>query len=96
MNSDRAKWLLAPGLFMAVAGCAHNPLLEQPGDVAFGEPNRQTMMAQVINPDPYYEDAVPVSSAEHAVQAIDRYRNDSVKQPEGVRTTDVGEGSSSN
>ena len=60
--------------------------------MAFGEPNRQTMMAQVINPNPEYTDPLPGASAEHAQQAIERYRNDEVKQPETTQTSDFGGG----
>ncbi len=50
------------------------------------------MMAQVVNPDPYYEDDL-TTSGEHAADAIERYRNDEVKEPQSVRTTNVGTGS---
>ena len=87
MNTDRFKraaWLAALPL---LAGCASVPsVLEEPGDAAFGEANRQTMMAQVIDPDPVY-DGPMVTSGEHAAQAIDRYRNDAVKEPDTISTT---------
>lgn len=87
MNTDRFKraaWLAALPL---LAGCASVPsVLEEPGDAAFGEANRQTMMAQVIDPDPVHEGPM-VTSGEHAAQAIDRYRNDAVKEPDSIRTT---------
>jgi hypothetical protein len=52
-------------------------------------------MAQVIDPDPVYEtDAV--ASGEVGAAAVERYRNGKVKQPDSIRTTNVGsEGSSS-
>lgn len=62
----------------------------------FGEASRQTLAAQVIDPDPVYDAAVPESSGAHAAQAIERYRTDKVKKPERLRTSDVsGTGSSS-
>jgi hypothetical protein len=73
---------------LALASCATNSMFEEPGDAAFGEANRQTMMAQVIDPDPQYDDLVPVSSGEHAAAAIERYRTDSVKQPEKISTSE--------
>lgn len=50
----------------------------------FGEANRQTMLAQVIDPEPQYE-ADATSSAQHAGQAVERYRTGKVKQPERVK-----------
>lgn len=95
MNIDR---LFKAGLLLALpflAGCASIPSVnEQPGDSTFGEANRQTMMAQVIDPDPVYDEPM-VSSGDHAAQAIERYRTDTVKQPDNIRTTDVGEGGGS-
>lgn len=87
MNTDFARICLA-GLAGALllGGCATNALTEQPGDSQFGDANRHTMMAQVVNPDPVY-DGPAASSGEHAAQAIERYRTDSVKEPETIRTT---------
>lgn len=53
----------------------------------FGEANRQTMIAQVIDPEPEYEYLDPETSGDHAADAIDRYRNDRVKRPQRVSTT---------
>ena len=78
--------IAATALFMATA-CADNSMFDRPGDAAFGEANRQTMMAQVVNPDPVYEDEM-TTSGEHAAQAVERYRTDTVKQPEGISTTE--------
>ncbi len=81
----------AAALFVlpALAGCAAHSMFEQPGDAAWGEANRQTMMAQVIDPDPVYTDPL-VTSGDHAANAVERYRTDKVKQPDSIRTTDVG------
>ncbi|GMN01861.1 hypothetical protein [Erythrobacter sp. MTPC3] len=57
-------------------------------DPTFGEANRATMAAQVINPNPEYDTLVPETSANNAVQAIDRYRDGTVEQPERQSTTD--------
>jgi hypothetical protein len=84
---------MALALLPLLAGCAGTvpSLLEQPGDSRFGEANRQTMMAQVIDPDPVYAEPM-TTSGEHAAQAVERYRTDTVKQPDSIRTTDVGDG----
>jgi hypothetical protein len=56
----------------------------------FGEANRQTMMAQVVDPDPEYEFRDPDTSAQHAADAVERYRRDEVKQPDSIRSTETG------
>jgi hypothetical protein len=56
-------------------------------DPGFGEANRATYAAMVVNPDPQYDTPIPATSAEKAAQAIERYRNDQVKQPERTTTT---------
>jgi hypothetical protein len=91
MNTDpRARFALAAVGLVLLAGCEHS--LTEPKDAAqFGEPNRQTLMAQVIDPDPQY-DQPATSSGDHAAQAVERYRTDKVKKPERVRTTQGGSG----
>jgi hypothetical protein len=85
---------LFAGLLPLLAGCASVPsVFEEPGDAAFGEANRQTMMAQVIDPDPVY-DGPMVTSGDHAADAIDRYRDDAVKEPETISTTTAVSGGS--
>ena len=58
----------------------------------FGEANRQTMMAQVIDPTPEYDTAAPAGNGEQAAKAVERYRKDQVKKPERVKTTNAGLG----
>jgi len=87
MNSDRARRIACLALLPLAASCASVPsLYEEPDDAKFGEANRQTMMAQVIDPDPVYDEPM-VSSGAHAAGAVERYRTDTVKQPESVSTT---------
>lgn len=89
MITDRGSWLALAGAALLLSGCAEHSMLERPGDAAFGEANRQTMMAQVIDPDPVYSgDAT--SSGETAAAAVERYRQGKVEQPDSIRTTDVG------
>ncbi|NVE94178.1 hypothetical protein [Altererythrobacter lutimaris] len=78
----------------ALTGCASVADKEFVGyqDPGFGEANRATYAAMVVNPDPKYDKPIPASSAEHAAQAIERYRTDAVKRPERVETTDIGGG----
>lgn len=91
----RPRTALACAAIALLAGCADRSMFDQPGDAAFGEANRQTMMAQVVNPEPVYDDEL-VTSGEHAQQAVERYRTDAVKQPDSIKTTDAGEGSGPN
>jgi len=98
MNTESFLRLLgmgtgAAGLALMLAGCVSNPIFEEPGETRFGDANRHTMMAQVVNPDPQYEDVVPVSSGEHAAGAVERYRNDNVYEPETIRATSGVSGS---
>ena len=87
MNSDRTRRSACLALLPFAAGCASVPsLYEEPNDAKFGEANRQTMMAQVIDPEPVYEEPM-VGSGEHAAGAVERYRTDSVKEPESISTT---------
>ena len=77
-------------LALAAAGCT------SPGDLKmgqadnWGEANRQTFAAQVINPSPEYDTPLAASSGEHAAQAIERYRTDKVKQPVHQSLSTVG------
>lgn len=92
MNIDPIRRAACLAALPLLAGCASIPsVLEEPGDSAFGEANRQTMMAQVIDPDPVY-DGPMVTSGDHAADAIERYRNDAVKEPETISTAASGSG----
>lgn len=85
MPTDRARLLALAPMPLLLAGCYAETL---EGDVTtFGEANRQTLAAQVIDPDPQYETVGFESSGLHATQAIDRYSTDKVKQPESVSST---------
>ena len=76
-----------------VAGCTTSSSAELGADaVGWGEANRQTMAAQIIDPTPQYDDAVPQTSGDKTAGAIERYRTDKVKKPERIGT---GSGSGS-
>ncbi|ABD25958.1 hypothetical protein Saro_1517 [Novosphingobium aromaticivorans DSM 12444] len=81
--------LVAISCALLLSGCTAEQGGLYSAGAAFGEANRQTMMAQVIDPDPQYEYADPETSGHHAQQAIERYRKDAVKKPEKVRTSNV-------
>src|SRR5579863_10244246 len=81
-------------LVLALAGplsaCAtqqlHGPESILGGKDNFGEANRQTLAAQIVDPTPTYQTVVPETSAAHAAQAILRYNTDKVKKPEKVNS----------
>ena len=80
-------WLAIAALPL-LAGCEHD-LVDMGGHPAstWGEANRQTMAAQVIDPDPQYEFLDPATSADHAARAIERYRKGTVTKPERTSST---------
>lgn len=84
--SIKTRLLFVSGAAIFLHGCATQSILQQPGDSVFGEANRQTMMAQVVNPDPVYVEPME-TSGEHAADAIERYRNNDVPEPAGESTT---------
>lgn len=81
---------LAVSAALALSACATTEFAEWGGvqDPGFGEANRATYAAMVVNPDPQYDTPIPATSAEKAAQAIERYRNDQVKVPERTSTTE--------
>ena len=87
MNIKTLRISLAIAAVSLATACAETSIFERPGDAAFGEANRQTMMAQVVNPDPVYDEEM-TTSGEHAADAVERYRTDNVKQPDTISTTE--------
>jgi hypothetical protein len=84
MNCKALIPIAAALLLAACSTTSKSGLLE---DTTIGEAKNMTMAAQVIDPDPQYEFLDPPTSAEHAAQAVERYRKDAVKKPERVRST---------
>ncbi|GAA0273331.1 hypothetical protein GCM10009127_12220 [Alteraurantiacibacter aestuarii] len=80
MNIDRRTCTMA-ALPLMLVGCTQGMMTGGKPVVEFGEYNRQTMASQVVNPEPHYDTTVPVTSAEHAAQAAERYQQDAVKPP---------------
>jgi hypothetical protein len=75
---------------LALAACATPP---GPNDPGFGEAPRRNILIQAVNP----EGAPPLAfdpgfDGDRALIAIDRYKADKVKRPEGIETTTVGGG----
>lgn len=95
MNIDRRLLALAP-LALLLTGCEHDIMgLKSASAAPWGEANRQTMMLQVVDPDPQYDTLIPPSSGEHSGQAAERYRTDKVKIPDRVTSTEVSGGGGS-
>lgn len=85
MNIERILALAIGSV--ALSGCATYGNVEGPYDpAAFGEANRQTYAAMVENPEPEYYGAME-GSAEKAADAVDRYRDDAVKEPDTISST---------
>lgn len=76
-----------------LAGCATDGATAFGEDSTWGEANRQTFAAQVIDPAPQYDTAAPQGSGKQAADAIERYRTGTVKKPERIETS-KGTGSS--
>lgn len=91
MNTDRRR-LVLPALLVALGGCTQGYMAQGEPVIEFGEMNRQTMAAQVVNPEPEYDTEAPVTSAEHAAQAVDRHATDTVKPPVHMPSTTPNSG----
>ncbi len=87
MRIDRNYWT-GLAIISLLAGCSDHIASTGAPASSFGEANRQTMMAQIVNPEPEYSSLVPETSAQHAAQAIERYATDKVKKPERVSSTE--------
>jgi hypothetical protein len=95
MNSKAAIAGLLGGALL-LAGCAEE-FSARVGKLDardFGEANRQTYAAMIIDPDPQYASPLQ-SSGEHAAAAVERYRKDAVKKPERTSSTAGASGSGS-
>ena len=89
MPIDRASRVMLAAGVLLLAGCTdERPSPFKPVD-NFGEANRQTLAAQIIDPNPVYDSAMAESSGDHTAQAIGRYRTDKVKQPDRVQTSNT-------
>lgn len=97
MRIENGRFVAAAVALVLVAGCASaaGPARTTQRD-NWGEANRQTMAAQIINPSPDYGDAPMTTSGDHVAAAIDRYRKGQVKKPERVKTSTIGTSGSSN
>jgi hypothetical protein len=90
----RTKVSLTLGAVLLLGGCATQPngYPYLGGADNWGEANRQTLAAQVVDPVPVYDTPFE-GSAQKAVAASDRYYADKVKQPDRVKTSNAEAGS---
>ncbi len=79
---------------LLLSGCAIDPETGDFVQYQLGESVNQTMMAQVIDPDPQYDSPYHESSGEQAADAIERYRNGTVKEPQTQRVRNATGGRS--
>lgn len=78
---------------LLVSGCAaggSNTGLGMGKADNFGEANRQTFAAMVINPNPEYDEPMAPGDGERAAQAIERLRTGKLKMPERQNLSAVG------
>lgn len=82
---------LLSGLLLAGCASTYSASTGMIDQEAFGEANRQTFGAMVVNPDPVYTEPME-TSAERAAAAVERYRDGNVIEPEAEDTTSLGSG----
>ncbi len=90
MTIERKHILIAGVAALATSACTNTDGrvdLTQ-GDPSWGEANRATMAAQVVDPSPEYENPIPPTSASNAVRAADAYRAGEVEEVETISTTE--------
>lgn len=80
--------LTACAALLVVSACT-------PNDIGLGDAARSNYAAQVVNPEPVYEDAM-VADGNQSAAGQERYRKGTVKKPVGVKTTTGGTGSGTN
>ena len=97
MGIESIQLASAGFIVVFLAGCA-----AAPGGVStvkqdnWGEANRQTMAAQIIDPSPDYAGAPMTTAGDQVAGALARYRTGQVKQPERIKTSKSGTSGSSN
>ena len=91
MNSKAI--VLALAALPLLGGCAtyHSTAAGKLDPADFGEANRQTYAAMIVNPDPEY-DTEMAGNAQQGTDAIERVREGQVKQPERISTTEGPDG----
>lgn len=89
MTNSR-KLLLSASVF-AMAGCVSN--LDEPISSQYGKFYENNMAAQIVDPTP--AEGAPMMDAQKADAAIERYRTDTIKEPEESTGVEFGSGGGS-
>ncbi|MGH6651590.1 MAG: hypothetical protein ACREB7_10710 [Sphingopyxis sp.] len=84
MNIDHRLMLAGVIALPLMAACT-------PIDATMGNAVKQSFAAQVVDPDPRYDERQE-TQADKVVPAVVRYRSDQVKKPDTIRTTDTKSG----
>lgn len=98
MNSKARLFALVSTAALVLSGCAaggSNTGLGMSRPDNFGEANRQTFAAMVINPNPEYDEPMAPADGERAAKAIERLRTGTLKMPERQNLSEVGRASTS-
>ena len=93
MNSKARLIAIVSTVALLLGGCAtggSNTGLGMGKADNFGEANRQTFAAMVINPNPEYDEPMAPGDGERAAKAIERLRTDKVKMPERQSISELG------
>ena len=87
--------LIPLAALLALGGCNTANSTIGSGDTHFGEAAKYNAAIQTINPDPVYAagGALPGVSGAKAAKASERYRKDTVKAVEEIKTTSGGSSS---
>lgn len=96
MNSKARMIAIVSTAGLLLGGCAtggSNTGLGMGKADNFGEANRQTFAAMVINPNPEYDEPMAPGDGERAAQAIERLRTGKLKMPERQSLSEVGRAS---
>ena len=92
MTIDAKRILPIAGAALALSACtnADGRFDLSQNDPTWGDANRATMAAQVVDPSPEYDTPIPPTSATNAVRAIDAYEAGDVEEVETISTTSGG------
>lgn len=77
---------VSAAVLLAVSACT-------PNDTGLGSAAKANYAAQIVNPEPAYEQAMVANGAQTAA-GQERYRKGTVKKPVGVKTTNKSGGGS--
>lgn len=88
MSSKNILLLTAAGLTLSACAVEDKELVgyQDPG---FGDANRATYAAMVVDPAPEYDTLLPATDAERAARVTEAYRQGTTEVPERVSTSET-------